>query len=45
MADQIMSYQVNRIKTQEADTRKRTYQHTSSYIIIPANLNVLLMKK
>ena len=45
MDDQIMSYQVNRIKTQETNTRKRTYQHTSSNIIIPANLNALLMKK
>ena len=25
MDDQIMSYQVNRIKTQETDTRKRTF--------------------
>ena len=38
-----MSYKVNRIKTQDTDTRQRTCQHTSSYIIIPANLNVLLI--
>ena len=38
-----MAYQVNRIKTQDTDTRQRTYHHTSSYIIIQANLNVLLI--
>ena len=38
-----MSYQVNRIKATDTDTRQRTYQHTSSYMIIPANLIFLLI--